>query len=89
MALGASRWDMLRMIIGYSCKLAGVGLVIGAVIAIGVSRALSSVLFGVLELDGPVFTALVILLGLVATVAAYIPAQRAARTDPMVALRYE
>ncbi len=89
MALGASSWDTLRMIIGYSCKLAGVGLVIGAGIAIGISRALSSVLFGVLELDGPVFAALVILLGLVAMVAAYIPAQRASRTDPMVALRYE
>ncbi len=89
MALGASRRDMLKMIVGYACKLAGIGLVIGAVIAIGVSRALSSTLFGVLELDPMTFATLVALLGAVAAVAGYIPALRAAKTDPMVALRYE
>ncbi len=89
MALGASRLDTLKMIVGYACKLAGIGLGIGAVIAIGVSRALSATLFGVLELDVATFAALVVLLGAVAAVAGYIPAQRAAKTDPMVALRYE
>ena len=89
MALGAQRGDVLRLVVGYAIKLTIVGLAIGVPVALALTRALSSLLFGVVRLDAPVFALFTLLLALVAAVAAYIPARRATRVDPMVALRYE
>jgi putative ABC transport system permease protein len=89
MALGAKRRDVLRLVIGYAIKLTVIGLAIGVPVALALTRALSSLLFGVLRLDLPVFALFTVLLALVAALAAYIPARRATRVDPMVALRYE
>ena len=89
MALGAQRGDVLRLVVGYAIKLAIIGLAIGVPFALALTRALSSVLFGVVRIDTPVFALFTLLLALVAALAAYIPARRATQVDPMVALRYE
>jgi putative ABC transport system permease protein len=89
MALGAQRGDVLKLVVGYAIKLAIIGLAIGVPIALALTRVLSSVLFGVVRIDTPVFALFTLLLALVAALAAYIPARRATQVDPMVALRYE
>jgi putative ABC transport system permease protein len=89
MALGAKRRDVLRLIVGDSLRLTLPGLIIGIVCAWGLTHALSSLLFGVLRHDVWLFTLMTVVLALVATVAAYLPALRAARVDPVEALRCE
>jgi putative ABC transport system permease protein len=89
MALGADRSSVLRMIMGYGLRLAAIGLVIGLVLALAVTRLMSKVLFAVSPTDPFTFAAVVALLTLVALLACYIPARRATKVDPMVALRYE
>jgi putative ABC transport system permease protein len=89
MALGAQRGDVLRLVVGYAIKLAIIGLAIGVPFALALTAALSSLLFGVVRIDTPVFALFTLLLALVAALAAYIPARRATKVDPMVALRYE
>jgi putative ABC transport system permease protein len=89
MALGAQPGDVLKLVVGYAVKLAIIGLAIGVPCALALTHALSSVLFGVVRIDTPVFVLFTILLAVVAAVAAYIPAHRATKVDPMMALRYE
>jgi putative ABC transport system permease protein len=89
MTLGAERGDVLRLVVGYALKLAIAGLAIGVPVALALTRALSSVLFGVVRIDTAVFGLFTLLLALVGALAAYIPARRATKVDPMVALRYE
>ena len=88
-ALGARRFDMLRLVVGGAMKMAAIGLGIGLVLALLLTRALSSALFGVVQIDVVTFALLTSLLALVAALAAYIPARWAMKVDPMVALRYE
>lgn len=88
-ALGAQQRDVLFLVMGSASTMVGIGLALGAAGALGMARALESVLFGVLRIDVVVFASLTVLLALVAALAAYIPARWAARVDPMVALRYE
>jgi predicted permease len=88
-ALGASSGEMLRMVIGRGLLLAGIGLAVGLAAAFGLTRLLSSLLFGVKASDPIAFGAVVLTLGVVAWVAVYIPARRATRIDPLIALRYE
>ena len=89
MALGARRFDMLRLVVGGAMKMAAIGLGIGLVLALLLTRALSSLLFGVVQIDIVTFALLTSLLAFVAALAAYIPARWAMKVDPMVALRYE
>jgi putative ABC transport system permease protein len=93
MALGASSSDVLRMVIGQGMRLAGAGMLFGLVGAFVVTRALkgmlSDLLFGVSVSDPVTFTAIPLVLLSVALAATYIPARRATRVDPMVALRHE
>jgi putative ABC transport system permease protein len=89
MALGASRGDVLRMVVGQGLKLAGIGLACGIAGALALTRFMSSLLYGVKATDFVTFLALSFLLACVALLAAYIPARRATKVDPMVALRYE
>jgi putative ABC transport system permease protein len=89
MALGAQRADVLRLILGHGAKLALLGGVIGLAAAFGLTRFLSSQLYGTSANDPSIFAAATILLVAVALAACYIPAHRAMKVDPMVALRYE
>ena len=89
MALGASRNDVLRLVLDQGFKLALTGVLVGAGGALVLARVLSSLLFGVTPSDPPTFLAVAAVLCAVAVLASYIPARRAMRVDPMVALRYE
>jgi putative ABC transport system permease protein len=88
-ALGARRSDVLSLVVGGALKTAMIGLGIGLALAVLLTRAVSSALFGVVQFDFITITLLTLALASVAAVAAYVPARRAARVDPMVALRYE
>jgi ABC-type antimicrobial peptide transport system permease subunit len=89
MALGAQRRDVLRLVLGEGAKMALVGVAAGIAAALGLTRLMANQLFGVTAQDPLTFAAVAILLTLVALLACYLPARRAVRVDPMVALRYE
>lgn len=89
MALGAQRQSVLQMVLGETMKLVLAGVVIGVPAALAASRLLSSILFGLKATDPVSLSAVVALLSLVALLAGLIPARRATKVDPMVALRYE
>jgi ABC-type antimicrobial peptide transport system permease subunit len=89
MALGAQRGDVMRMVIGEGAKMALVGLSVGMAGAFGLTTLMENELFGVSAHDPLTFGAVTLLLMFVALVACYIPARRAVRVDPAVALRCE
>jgi predicted permease len=88
-ALGAQRRDVLMMVVGQGLSLVFFGALVGMVAAFGVTRYLQSLLFGVRPTDPVTFLAVCVTLAIVALLACYIPARRAMRVDPMVALRHE
>ena len=87
MALGATQQHVLLGVIWKTLRLALVGIVVGTVASLGVSRMIASLLFGTEPTDLFTFAGMLLLLGMVALLAGYVPAQRASRIDPMVALR--
>jgi len=89
MALGAERADVLRLVVGQGLRLALIGIGAGLAAALGLTRLMSSMLYGVRPTDIVTFAAVSLLLAGVAVLASYVPARRATRVDPIVALRYE
>jgi putative ABC transport system permease protein len=89
MALGARSSDVLKMVLGQGTQLAGMGIAIGVAGAFALTRLMSTLLFEVSVTDPLTFAAVVALLVVVALLACYLPARRATKVDPLVALRYE
>ncbi len=89
MALGARPSDVLRMVLGQALRLCGMGLAVSVPVAFVLSRTMKSLLYGVVALDAGVLLGFAFLLIFVSLAAGYVPAWRAMRVDPMVALRYE
>jgi hypothetical protein len=89
MALGADRRNILRMVLGRGFGLVLAGIAAGVLLALGLARFMASMLFGIRPGDPLTFGVVSLLLALVALVACYLPARRATRVDPLVALRYE
>jgi predicted permease len=89
MALGAQPGDVSRLVIGHGVRMALIGVAIGAVAALGLTRLMASQLFGVGAHDPLTFASVAVILIMVAVAACYIPARRAMKVDPIVALRYE
>jgi putative ABC transport system permease protein len=89
MALGARRPDVLALVVNQGMTLALIGIAAGIVLSLATMRLMSGMLFGITSTDPPIFVGVAGLLGIVAFLANYLPARRAASVDPMVALRYE
>jgi putative ABC transport system permease protein len=89
MALGAQRRDILRLVVGHGLRLVIFGLVVGLAAAFAISRLLANMLFGISATDPTTFAVVPLILGTMAVLASYIPALRATRLDPSMALRNE
>jgi putative ABC transport system permease protein len=89
MAVGASRRDVLRLVLGQAAKVVSIGICLGLMGAVLLSRLILSLLYAIEPWDVTTLSSVSILLAVVALVASYVPAQRAANADPMVALRCE
>jgi putative ABC transport system permease protein len=88
-ALGAHSSDVLRMVFSHGLRLFAIGAVLGLAAALGLSRTISHLLYGISATDPLSFLTVTFILGVVTLLACYIPARRAVRVDPLVALRYE
>ncbi len=89
MALGAQKTQMLGMVLRQSLTLVIVGIAIGFLVALGATRVMATLLYGVSANDVSIYAVVILLLGAAAMLASYVPARRAMKVDPMVALRYE
>jgi putative ABC transport system permease protein len=89
MALGAKRGDVLRLVLGEAMKLILIGVAVGIAAVLALTKAMASFLYGVSAADPFILVSVILLLMIVALAACYVPARRAMRVDPIVALRYE
>ena len=89
MALGAQRTQMLGMVLRQSVTLVAIGIVLGFLVALAATRVMATLLYGVSANDVSTYAIVIFVLSAAALLASYIPARRAMKVDPMVALRYE
>jgi putative ABC transport system permease protein len=89
MALGGRRQDVVAMVLGQGLRLVAVATVLGVVAALGASRLMRGLLFGIGPTDLVTFVSVPVLLAVVACIACYLPARRAAKVNPMIALQSE
>jgi putative ABC transport system permease protein len=89
MALGAQTGAILKLVVGQGMKLVASGVALGLATSFALTRLMSNMLFGVSAVDQPTFIVITLLLTFVALLACWIPARRAAKVDPMIALRCE
>jgi putative ABC transport system permease protein len=89
LALGAQTKDVLRLVVGHGLRLALLGAAVGALVSVMARRGMSSLLFGISATDPVTFVVVLCVVTLAAAFAAYVPARRAMRVDPMTALRHE
>jgi putative ABC transport system permease protein len=89
LALGANPRDLMKLILGEALRLTGIGLLIAVPCAVAISRAMASLIFSVVTVDFAILSGFTALLVAVAVGAAYVPARRAMRVDPVISLRYE
>jgi putative ABC transport system permease protein len=89
MALGAGTRDVFQLIVGHAVKLVGIGAIIGVAGSLLSSKAIGSLMYGVKPTDPWTFAAIVVMISATALVASYLPARRAAKVDPLVAIRYD
>lgn len=89
LALGAQRHQVLNLIVGQGCRLIGIGIALGLLGSLALTRVLSALLFEITPTDPATFLAVTIILFAVAVLACYVPARRAAGIDPITALRHE
>jgi len=89
LALGAGHADILRMVVGQAFRLAAIGLGIGVPVAFILTRIMARALYGVVSVDALTFVAFTLALAAAALLAGYIPARRATRVDPVIALHHE
>jgi ABC-type antimicrobial peptide transport system permease subunit len=88
-ALGARRADVMRLVLGQSLLVIAIGIILGVGGAAMVTRYLAAMLYGLTPLDAATFVGVSLLFAIVALIASYVPARRATRVDPLIALRYD
>ena len=88
-ALGAQQGDVLRLVLRHGILMTGIGLLIGLPLSVGLSHLLAELIYGVSSVDFATFGGVTVLMCAITLLACYVPARRAARVDPPVALRYE
>ncbi|HEX8255080.1 MAG TPA: ABC transporter permease [Thermoanaerobaculia bacterium] len=89
MSLGAEAHDIFRLIVGQAVKLVAIGIVAGVVFALAATRIMSSLLYGITATDPITFISICFIIGAIALLATYVPASRATKVDPLVAIRYD
>jgi putative ABC transport system permease protein len=89
MALGATPSEVLRWVIGQGLRLVGTGVLVGVVAGLGLMHFVGSLLFGVSTYDPKTFATVTLVLGMIALLACYLPARRATKVNPLLALRNE
>jgi ABC-type antimicrobial peptide transport system permease subunit len=89
LALGAQRRDLLRLVLGHGMKMTAVGVGVGLIAALGLTQLLGDLLYGVSATDPATFASIALLLVFIALAACFVPAWRATKVDPLVALRHD